>query len=318
MARSRVFAGVDLGGTNTILGLVSEKGAILERLEVPTAAEDGYDEVLDRIADGLRLMIGSRVIVAVGIGAPGPLDTERGIVIQAPNLEGFDDKPLAADLARRCELPVTLENDANAAALGEAWTGAGREARDLIVLTIGTGIGGGLIFGGRLYRGSSFSAGEVGHMTIEPNGPLCACGNQGCLEALASAPAIAARAREKIQKGFESKMLERAGGDPAAISAETVSEACQADDPVALRVLEETGRYLGIGTANLINVLNPQLVLFGGGGARAGEFLLAPIRKEVERRSFAELRASAEIGLCSLGDDAGLIGAARVAMEGSR
>ncbi len=317
MAKSRVFAAVDLGGTNTILGLLSEKGEVLERLEVPTAVEDGYDDVVDRIADGLRLMIGSRSVVGIGIGAPGPLDAERGVIIESPNLEGFNNRPLALDLAKRCELPVFLENDANAAALAESWIGAGRQARDLIVLTVGTGIGGGLILGGRLYRGSAFSAGEVGHMTIEPNGPVCACGNQGCLEVLASAPAIAARAREKVQKGFETRMLDLAGGDPAAISAETVSLACDENDPVALRVLEETGRYLGIGTANLINVLNPQLVLFGGGGARAGEFLLAPIRKEVERRSFAGLKACAEIGPCTLGDDAGLIGAARVAMDGS-
>jgi glucokinase len=135
------------------------------------------------------------------------------------------------------------------------------------------------------------------------------------LEALASAPAIAARAREKLQKGFESLMLDLAGGDPAAISAEVVSRACAENDPVALRVFEETGRYLGIGAANLINVLNPELVLFGGGGAQAGEFLLAPIQKEVDRRSFSGSRCRAELGLCALGNDAGVVGAARVAMD---
>lgn len=318
MENSRVFAGVDLGGTNIKLGLISESGEVLERLRLPTPLQNGYDDVIESVADALRLLIGSRRVVAVGIGAPGPLDTEKGVVIQAPNLKGFSGRPLARDLQAKCELPVFLENDANAAALGEWWVGAGGRAKHLIVLTIGTGIGGGLILGGQLYRGSAYSAGEVGHMTIEPNGPVCACGNQGCLEALASAPAIAARAREKVQKGFETQMLDLAGGDSAGITAEIVSKACEADDPVALRVLEETGRYLGIGTASLVNVLNPELVLFGGGAAQAGEFLLDPIRKQVERRSFSTPQGHPEIRLCALGNDAGIVGAARVAMDAMR
>lgn len=317
MAENEVGIGIDVGGTSVKMGLVTSAGVVLERLTLPTAPEEGYESLADRLADGVRLLNPGLDVppVAIGLATPGPLDPERGVVVHAPNLPCLTNRPIAEDLSHRCKMPVFLENDANAAALGEWWVGAGERAGDMVVITVGTGIGGGLILGGRLYRGSASSAGELGHMTIEPNGPPCGCGNSGCLEALASAPAIAKRAQEKIQKGFESVLLERVDGDLARISAEAVSRACEEGDALAIRVMEESGRYLGIGVANLVNLLNPTAILFGGGVAAAGDFLLDPIKKELNRRALLSMREKVSLRICTLGNDAGFMGAARVAFE---
>jgi glucokinase len=226
----------------------------------------------------------------------------------APNLK-WTDYPLAPKIAERVSLPVVLDNDANCATLGEWWLGAGRGTRNMVGLTIGTGIGGGLILDGKLYHGASDVAGEIGHTTIETQGRHCACGNYGCLEAYASGPAIAARAREALMHDGASSLRERVGGDLATLTAQTVYEAADAGDLLALEVVRDTARFLGAGVANLLNVFNPEIVVLAGGVTAAGDNLFVPLRTEVKRRAFRPAWNAARIVPGKLGGNAGVVGA---------
>jgi glucokinase len=232
-------------------------------------------------------------MIGVGVGAPGPLDRERGIVITTPNL-GWTNFPLRDVIAERTRLPVRIDNDANCATLGEWWLGAAKGANNVIGMTIGTGIGGGIILGGRLYHGSADMAGEIGHATIDITGRRCKCGNYGCLEAYASGPSIADRAREALS-GDDTLMVRMAGGDPAKITAATVYEAAKRGDDTALDVVRETSRFLGAGVANLLNIFNPDVVVICGGVTQAGETLFAPLRREVRKRAFKPAVDACEI-----------------------
>ncbi|HET7631866.1 MAG TPA: ROK family protein [Gemmatimonadaceae bacterium] len=312
--------GVDLGGTNVVTGAVSPDGT--RTLGVHTAStqvDAGADGVVDRIvaqieatiADAMREAGVSRdAFLGVGIGAPGPLDRANGVVVVAPNL-GWHNFPLRQRIAERVKLPATLDNDANCATVGEWWQGAARGARHVVGLTIGTGIGGGLIVDGRLLHGASDVAGEVGHSTIELNGRYCKCGNYGCLEAYASGPAIATRAREVLMRdGAESCMPGLVDGDLARLTAATVYAAARSGDAVANEIVRETGRYLGAGVANLLNVFNPDVVVVAGGVTAAGEHLFGPLNAEVRRRAFAPAVAAARVVPGSLPGTAGVVGAA--------
>ncbi len=312
------IAGVDLGGTNIAFGVVSADGATrLPILSKPTEAKRGADRVLDNIVSGIDQIIDDACVatgatradfLGVGLGAPGPLDRARGVVVIAPNL-GWHDYPLRDNVAARVALPVTLDNDANCATLGEWWLGAGRGAHNMIGITIGTGIGGGLILNGELYHGSSDVAGEVGHMTIETQGRRCSCGNYGCLEAYASGTAIAERAREALFHDGDSLMPMLVGGDPAAITAQTVFAAAIRGDPLALEVVRETARFLGAGVANLLNAFNPEVVVLAGGVAAAGDNLFVPLLNEVRRRAFRPAWESVRIVPGELAGAAGVVGA---------
>jgi glucokinase len=310
--------GVDLGGTNIVAGAVSTDGRTQVPVRTqPTMAELGAGAVSDRmaslveaaIADACALHGASREdCLGVGVGAPGPLDRERGMVVVAPNLR-WNNYPLRDEIAARVGLAVTLDNDANCATVGEWWLGAARGARHVIGLTIGTGIGGGIIFDGKLFHGASDVAGEIGHMTIETHGRRCSCGNYGCLEAYAAGPAIAERAREAIAHDGTSNLVQLAGGDPARITAQTVYEAAGRGDRLALEVLRDTARFLGAGVANLLNVFNPEVVVIAGGVMQAGEFLLEPMRAEVRRRAFRTAWEAARIVPGELPGTAGVVGA---------
>ena len=224
-------------------------------------------------------------VIGIGVGAPGPLDRERGIVVTTPNL-GWTNYPLRDVIAERTRLPVRIDNDANCATLGEWWLGAAKGASNVIGMTIGTGIGGGVIVGGRLYHGSSDVAGEIGHATIDINGRRCKCGNYGCLEAYASGPSIAERAREALSGDSEAMLLRMVGGDASRITAATVYEAARRGDEAALDVVRETSRFLGAGLANLLNIFNPEVVVLAGGVTHAGDTLFLPLRREVAKRAF--------------------------------
>jgi glucokinase len=214
-------------------------------------------------------------------------------------------------------MPAALDNDANCAVLGEWWVGAARGARHVVGLTLGTGIGGGIVIDGRVYRGVADCAGEVGHATIEANGRRCKCGNYGCLEAYASGPAIARRAVEEIEAGAESALPGLVDGDLARITAQTVYEAAHAGDPLAVEVVDQTAHFLGVGLANLINIFNPEVVVVCGGVTLAGERLFAPLRHEVAKRAFKPAVQSCRIVPGSLGGAAGVYGAARVFLDES-
>ena len=317
--RHEYIIGVDLGGTNIVVGAMSADGKHHYAMRsIPTSAEQGAEGVADRIVGLIEGVIldtiaqtkaQRRDFVGVGIGAPGPLDREKGLVIVAPNL-GWRNFPLRDRIGERLNLPATLDNDANCATVGEWWQGAAKGATNVIGMTIGTGIGGGLILDGKLFHGSSDVAGEIGHTTIDLNGRHCKCGNYGCLEAYASGPAIATRAREVLVREETASLLPSlVDGRLEAITAETVYRAAQKGDAVASEIVRDTARYLGAGIANLLNILNADVVVVAGGVTQAGDALFVPLRAEVRRRAFRPAVDATEIVAGTLPGTAGVVGA---------
>jgi glucokinase len=316
--RRRYIIGVDLGGTNIVVGAMSEDGdRQIGMHSQPTQPDRGVDTVVDTMAEMVEATIAAvgreadatrEDILGVGIGAPGPLDRARGVVVVAPNL-GWRDYPLRDAISSRVGLPATLDNDANCATLGEWWQGAARGARHVVGLTIGTGIGGGIIMDGRLHHGASDVAGEIGHTTIDMTGRHCRCGNYGCLEAYASGPAIAQRAREALERDEVSSLHRMVEGDLDRLTAATVYEAAKMGDAVARELVRDTATFLGAGIANLLNVFNPDVVVIAGGVTQAGEPLFDPLRAEVRRRAFRPAVDACRIVPGELPGTAGVVGA---------
>ncbi len=314
----RYVIGVDIGGTNLVVGTVAEDGSeILGLVSEPTLAERGADAVLERIAKLVRSSVAAAAgnsAAGVGIGAPRPLDTARGIVLLTPNL-GWTNFPLRDRLSNALDLPATLDNDANCAIFGEWWRGAARGANHVVGLTIGTGIGGGIVLDGEIYHGASDIAGELGHMTIDSTGRRCKCGNYGCLEAYASGPAIAARAVEGIEAGADTSLPAYVQNDMSKITAQVVYEAAHDGDGYAREVVHDTAKVLGAGVANIINIFNPQVVVICGGVTLAGDQLFVPLRSEVKRRAFKPAANACRIVPGELTGTAGVYGAAAVFMR---
>jgi len=323
--------GIDLGGTFIKAGAVSAAGEILYQESRPTEVDKGCDAIIANIAGAAEAAregagLSWDRIKAVGLGAPGVFDYDRGGLVHiVPNLPPLVGQPLITLVERKLNRPgvfVLLENDANAAAFGEMWAGAGRAVRTLVLFTLGTGIGGGIVLDGRVWHGATGFAGELGHQTILPDGPACGCGNRGCLEVLASATGIVRRFREAVEAGRsgrpgkESSLAGRvrAGDEP---TARDIDAAAKAGDATAREVMEATGRYLGIAAANMINVLNPEMIVFGGGVTAAGDILLDPIREEAKKRAIDVAYDACSIVFATLGNDAGLIGAAGCALKAS-
>ena len=318
----RFVLGIDIGGTNLVVGSVAEDGSsMVASASEPTHSEAGASDVVDRlvglaeraIATTRREAPGAEIL-GVGVGAPGPLDTKRGIVLLTPNL-GWVNMPLRQLIHDRLALPAALDNDANCAVLGEWWVGAARGARHAIGITIGTGIGGGLIIDGQLYHGASDVAGEIGHTTIDTEGRRCKCGNYGCLEAYASGPNIALRAVEELEAGAESRLRALVGGDLQKITAQTVYQAAADGDELALEVVNDTAKFLGVGIGNLLNVFNPEVVVVCGGVTLAGDHLFEPLRREVARRAFKPAVTACRIVPGELAGTAGVYGAAKVFLD---
>ena len=317
----RWIVGVDLGGTNIVVGVIPADGGDVHAVRsLPTEPQRGAKHVVDRMVHMVEQAIeettqqfgGDRSDFAgVGIGSPGPLNRETGTIINTPNL-GWRNFPLRDLISNAVNLPASLDNDANCATYGEWWTGAGRDVDNLIGLTLGTGIGGGIVLNGRVFHGASDSAGEIGHMTIDSTGRKCKCGNYGCLEQYASGPAIALRAAEGIEAGAETMLVDLVDGRLEEITAATVYEAAVLGDIYANEVMKETAKFLGAGVANLINVLNPDMIVIAGGVTRAGEHLFGPLRSEVRRRAFRSAEEACQIVSAQLAGTAGVIGAAGV------
>lgn len=317
----RWLIGVDIGGTNLVVAAVpytgGEPAAIRTR---PTAPARGADAAVADIAEMAEEVVAQTLeqegarredFRGVGIGCPGPLDLRTGVIGTSPNLK-WDGYPIRDRVSAAVGLPASLDNDANCATYGEWWQGAGRGTASLVGVTLGTGIGGGYIESGRLLRGTSGSGCEIGHMTIDFDGRPCGCGNRGCLEAYASGPAIAARAREGLEAGRTSVMSGLVQGDLSLLTAATVYEAIQAGDDYAREVMTESARILAVGLANVINVFNPEMIVIVGGVTRAGRHLFAPLREEVGRRAFGSAVAACTIAPGALPSTAGVIGAAGV------
>lgn len=310
----RLSLGIDLGGTSVKVGVVTPRGEIIGRAKVATEADQGPERVAANMARGARQAlaaagVGPDALGGVGIGAPGTCNVAEGIVAVAVNL-GWHDVPVVRMLTEALGLPVHLDNDANCAALGEQWCGAAQGSAHMLMLTVGTGVGGGLILDGRIYHGFKGWAGEFGHMPAMEGGPRCNCGQSGCLETVASATAIANAAQREIAAGRAPGLALRAERQQGFVDTRLVITAAREGDAAALSILREAGEHLGTAVAALIGALNPELVVIGGGASAAGELLLAPVREVVRRKAMPGPASVVRIVEAKLGNDAGLIGAA--------
>ncbi len=316
----RPIVGIDLGGTKIGTGVVDAHGALLASDYQPTAASQGPDAVIARMVAGVgRALEAAGVatgdVAGIGIGAPGPLDIPRGLLTEPPNLPGWHDVPLRQIIEERIGLPTCLENDANAAGIGEYLYGAGRGTRNMVYVTVSTGIGGGLILDGQIYHGASGGAREIGHMTILARGPHCGCGNRGCLEALASGTAIAREGQEQVNRGVPTRIAEIARGP---VTAKDVVDAMRQGDPYAADIVRQAMAYLGIGMANLVNLFNPERIVIGGGLTALGQDLLAPVDRAIRLRAFPSAAAQVTVCLAELGARVGIVGAAGAAVMAAR
>jgi glucokinase len=305
--------GVDAGGTK-IEGLLVDVGIgeILDRRLVESPAEDAEASAEAIVTVARGLMAGRDGIRALGVGAAGMVD-RAGVMRYAPNV-AWRDFPLRERVGREVGLPTLVDNDANVAAWGEFRFGTGRDAADMLLITVGTGIGGGIVNDGHLFRGAHGFAAEIGHIIVEPGGPVCGCGNLGCWEQVASGRAIGRLGREAAAEHPESLLVEAAGGDPDRVTGPDVTLAAQRGDRVAIGVLAEVGRRLGEGIAGLVNVLDPEIVVVGGGAVEAGDLLLEPARRAfVDSVEAPDHRPQVPILAAALANDAGAVGAADLA-----
>jgi glucokinase len=305
--------GVDVGGTKIAAGVVDEKGAILERVRRESPASD-TEAIEDTIAEIVRELAANHAVEAVGVGAAGFVDAARSTVLLAPNL-AWRNEPLKQELERRLDLPVVIENDAAAAAWGEFAFGAAADADDSLLVTVGTGVGGGIVLDGRLHRGAFGIAAEIGHLRVVPDGRPCPCGNRGCWEQYASGSALVRDARESARNDVAARpLVDLAGGDPEAISGPMITEAAKRGDQFAIGRLALLGQWLGEGIASLAAVLDPGVVVIGGGVSEAGDLLLDPIREHFRGNLTGRAyRPELAIRPAQLGNTAGLIGAADLA-----
>jgi glucokinase len=315
-----LYVGVDLGGTNIKAGLLDPSARVIASQSIPTKAEGGPDVVIDRICriicqtaelGGVKLAD----VAAVGVGSPGTMDIPAGVVLDPPNLPGWKDVPLIARISAQVGVRCVLENDANAAAWGEFWAGAGREVDSLVMFTLGTGIGGGIIVDGRVLHGASSCGGEVGHMQIVEDGRRCGCGRRGCLEAYASASATAARAIEALADRKVQSTLRQYYGAGQRLTSRHVYEQAVAGDALAMRIFDGTARYLAMGMMNLSMIVDPERFVLAGGMIAAGDFLLDPVRRYFKQMAFERPAENTQIVYATLGNNAGFIGAAGVAMK---
>jgi glucokinase len=305
--------GLDVGGTKILAMRVARDGTILARADAPTPAEDQAATLAAMIEAARSLM--TPEVLAAGVGAAGMIDVAKGMLRFAPNL-AWRDLAIAEHMREALGVPCQLDNDANVAAYGEFRFGAGRGYRHVLLVSVGTGIGGGIIIDGRLFRGANGFAAEIGHMVVEPDGPPCGCGNRGCWERVASGSAIGRLGREAVLREPGSSLAALAGGDPETVTGRLVTRAARDGDPVATGIVAQVGRRLGVGIAGLVNVLDPQVVVVGGGAIAAGDLLIGPAREAyAETVEGGDRRPTVPIVAAQLGPDAGAVGAATLALE---
>ncbi len=311
---------IDLGGTKIIAAIISNKGQIVAKERCLTLADEGPQPVIRRIFSTIDHLLSQRNINpsqldSISIAAAGAIDFKKGLITSSPHLPDWHDVPLRDIVEEKYKVNTFLINDASAAALGEHHFGAGQGVNNLILLAVGTGIGGGIILNGRLYSGASGSAGEIGHITIDVGGPKCDCGNTGCLEALVSGTAVAKEAIRRIKQGERSSLTEAVGGEIEDITAEEVLTAAWDGDSLASEIILKAATYLGVGLANIVNIFNPEMIIIGGGIAKMGDLLLNPARQVARERAFPLSTQVVQIVPAQLGDDAGVLGAAVFAFQ---
>ncbi len=314
MGDEYVLAG-DLGGTNLRIAAVSSSGTVIRHLSEPTPTTGVAADIIDaicRAAEAASIAAGGNDErpLSFGLALAALVSVQDGRTLSSPNLPELDDLHLADALSERLRLKVVLENDATAAAIGEHWLGSSSGIDNSVFVTLGTGVGGGLILNGQVYRGVDGTAGEIGHICVEPEGLSCGCGSHGCVEQYSSATAIVRMAGELMRHDSTSPLSKRAN-----FTSEDVYNAAAAGDPVSLETFRQMGRYLGIALAGLVNVLNPELIVIGGGAAGGWEFFIDPLRSELLARAFPHPAGRVRLARASLGDAAGILGAARVALD---
>lgn len=322
----RVAIGIDLGGTDIKGGLVADDGAIIQLYKKPTQAELGGPKVVERIGDLIQEILDSdsmkglhKDLQGIGIGSPGLVDQEKGAITRPVNIPNWDHWiNVREEFKKRFNLFTWADNDANVMALGEALYGKGKGKKVVVVLTLGTGVGGGIVIDGKVFHGAGGFAGELGHIMVNPSGPVCGCGNEGCLETYASASAIAKYAQDRMRvEHIPTLMRDMVNGNNGKVTSKLVYEAALKKDAVALQVIERAGRHLGIGIATLIVAFNPEIVCIGGGGANMGDLLFDHARAEIEKRVFFHSHYPTPLVQAELGEEAGLVGAAGLALTGS-
>lgn len=320
--------GVDLGGTNLRIAAVNESGHLLEKTTLGTQVQKGRDFVISEMCEAIQQVVtkyvGKVELHGIGIGVPGIIDLETGMLYESPNLPGWDHYPVREEIERRLQTKVVLENDANAAALGEKWLGAARDFPSMCMITLGTGVGGGIVLNGRIWHGMTGMAGELGHITVEPEGAKCNCGNNGCIEQYASATAIVRMAHEAIATGKAPELARAAEGTDKEFNSRVVYQMAVQGDASAQEIYRKVGRYLGIAVADIINALNLNMYVIGGGVVSAWEAFAPAMMDEINRRSFLYratapdkklgVRKTTVVTRALLGTDAGLFGAARLPM----
>ena len=316
---TQYYLGIDLGGTFVKTAVLTDGAEILGRTSRETGASSGRDNVLNSMTEAAREAVsgaGLKMadIKAVGLGTPGIVLHATGVVVTAPNLPGWENLPLRDEMSRRLGRPVVIENDANAAAWGEFWVGAGKGLNSMAMLTLGTGIGGGIIINGEVLHGAHDVAAELGHMTIDMNGPRCGCGNYGCLEAFAAAPATVRRFVEGIKGGQKSPLSQRVARGEA-ITTKDIYEDAVAGCEYSRKTIHDTGRYLGVGISIIMLSIDAEMVVLTGGLAKAGQMLLDGVWQEYTKRTYEYLAKRTKIVFAKLANDAGVIGAAGCALK---
>ncbi len=311
---------VDIGGTKIMTAIISAEGKMLASDVCPTLAAGGVSAVIERLFSAIdsflnRNSLQPSQLSSISIACAGGIDTGRGMVVTpSPNMPGWTDIPLVEKTQEKFKVDAFLLNDASAAAIGEHRYGAGRGVNNLVLFTLGTGIGGGVIADGELYLGAAGAAAEIGHMTIDAGGPECGCGNTGCLEVLASGTAMTKDAVSRVKKGEETSLLDMVNGDVNKITAETVATAARNGDALAVAVLKRAGYYLGIGMVNVVNIFNPEMIVLGGGMAELGNLFIGQGRRMVAERAFPVSAGTVKIVTAQLGNEAGVYGAAAYAL----
>jgi glucokinase len=310
-----LIVAVDLGGTNVRVAAVDLRGRILQRIGFSTEASRGKEWVTENILSNIQELLGGFPndkfeVIGGGFGIPGAIMLDRGIISQSPNLPGWEDYDVRSRLQGGLNMPIFIENDANAFTLGEGWLGAAKCVKDFCCLTLGTGVGGGIVLNGDIWHGAEGKAGEIGHMVLEVDGPLCQCGSSGCLEVFASGSAIRRMAIEAIKRDEKTDLVERCRGQIETITSKMVHESARDGDRLSRDIFQRMGRYLGVGLANLINLLNMQLIVIGGQVSEAWDLFIDPARTEVEKRALGSMGRGVKLEKARCGNDAGILGAA--------
>jgi glucokinase len=314
MTGNEMYIGIDLGGTNIKGGLVTGAGQILEEKNVPTEVTGGVEHVLSRMAGVIRYLMqsaGKIPVKGAGIGFPGQLSVSKGVYFAGPNFPGWNNVPVVFELEKRVGIPVVIDNDANLAALGEYAFGGGKGVTHMLLVTLGTGVGGGIILNGELYHGITDTAGEIGHTSIQMDGWKCACGRAGCLEAYVGTRGILRRLKEKLDTGADTVLREKPF---ETVTPKDIGMAGADGDAVSIQVMKETGEILGFGLANLANLLNVEKIVVGGGIANAGDLILKPAEESLHRESLPVISQACTLVKAKFGNKAGLVGAAKASM----